>query len=544
VFRKQAVAIRLGETVSRAVWIRGAPGAYEVVRAVEVTAPPEESLAALMGKLRSERVPAAGIVLGVPGRAATLRYHRMPPVPDWRLQLILKYETEEMVERSGEPLSSDFLALETPESAGDEEVHLLGMGKEHELVPWIAEIEAGGGRARQAIPSALGGIHAYLASERQAPEETVAIVDVGDAESHLGIVRDGRLLFARTVTTGIGELDELIGRRLDIGLEEARRVRELATEGRLPPELEDGVQAVLRSWGGQLGQLVGSSVSFCRNQTRIPDLELDRLLLGGSGATLVGRTTLVGDSVPARIEPLRMKIAGEALPGPEEVWAPTLGLAAAGVDPRQRILDLLPASFVARRTFRERTRFLLGAAAALLLAVGVQGIAGSVERGRGEEVQRTVDRWRGQIASWRQAEAGARAANEKLELRDRRLRDERETGTFHLRVLDELGRAIPGAIRLASVRTARVSNESAIGVEVVVSGTSDNSDGRGIDHMEHLRDQFLRVPGVRRCEIEPGDLEEGGYPFTLTISPDETMPEKQKRETRPGRFGAGSRGGF
>ena len=80
-FRKQAVAIRLGETVSRAVWIRGAPGAYEVVRAVEVTAPPEESLAALMGKLRSERVPAAGIVLGVPGRAATLRYHRMPPLP-------------------------------------------------------------------------------------------------------------------------------------------------------------------------------------------------------------------------------------------------------------------------------------------------------------------------------------------------------------------------------------------------------------------------------------------------------------------------------
>ena len=545
-FGKQSVAIRLGETVSRAVWLRGSPGSLELVRAIEVTAGKDEALAAILGRLRGEKVPLGGVVLGVAGNAATLRYHRMPPVPDWRLQLILKYETEEMVEKSGEPLSSDFLALETPESTGDEEVHLLGMGKEHELVPLLAEIEKSGGRARQAIPSALGAVHAYLASDKTPPNETVAIVDIGDVESHLGIVREGRLLFARTVTFGTGELDDLIGRRLDIGLEEARKVRERAAIGKLPAELSSGVEATLRTWGGQLGQLVASSVTFCRNQTRIADLRPDRLLLGGVGAPLALGTSISTEEIPDRIEALVVRTSGETLAGSPEVWAPTIGLAAAGMDPRERILDLLPAVFRKKRTFRERTRFLYGAAAALLVAVAVQGVAGSIEHGRADEVRGTVDDWRGRMAQWDSAESAAKQANAKYEARDARLRDERETGSFHARVLDELGRRIPAAIRLETIRSARVASGEEIGIELIIEGSSDNSDGKGIDHMEQLRDHFLGVPGIRRSEIEPGNLDEGSYPFTLTLSPDEAMPEKEKGSGRgPGGFGTRSgRGGF
>ena len=132
-FGKQSVAVVRQGAGASAVWLRGSTGSLEIAKAITVTAPPDEALTAIVSRLRSDKVPGNGLVLGVPGSAATLRYHRLPPVPDWRLQLILKYETEEMAEKSGEPLSSDALALEIPESAGEEEVHLLGMGKEHEL---------------------------------------------------------------------------------------------------------------------------------------------------------------------------------------------------------------------------------------------------------------------------------------------------------------------------------------------------------------------------------------------------------------------------
>ena len=534
-FGKQTVAIVRTGSGARAVWLRGSPGSYELVRAISVDGSAEEAFSSLLQKMRAEKVPLSGLVLGVPGSAATLRYHKLPPVPDWRLQLILKYETEEMAEKSGEPLSSDSLPLEIPESAGDDEVHLLGMGKEHELVPMLSEIESVGGRIRRAIPCALGVAHTYLGTQTEA-EETVLLAEIGEAESHLAIVREGRLLFARTVTFGTGELDDLLCRRLDLSMDDAKKVRGRAAVGKLPDELASGVESTLRTWAGQLGQLVSSSVSFCRAQTNIRDLTPDRLLLAGEGAALALKTEITADGMPDRIEPLIPKISGESLPGNPEEWAPIVGLAAAGVDPRERILDLLPAAFAKKREFRERTRFLYGAAAALILAVVVQGVAGSMEHGRADAVKSEVSKWQKNIKSWKDAERQAEAANERYTQRRDRLKEEVLTGKFHVEVLDELARSIPDAISLSEVRSKRVEGETGIGVELEISGYSDNSDGKGIDHMETLRDHFLNKPGVRRSEITPGDLEDGSYPFVLTVSPDDTMPEARKR-------GGSSRGG-
>ena len=515
------------------MWLRGSPGSYEVAQSVEVTAPPDEAVATLLAQLRAKKIPVSGLVLGVPGSAATLRYHRLPPVPDWRLQLILKYETEEMAEKSGEPLSSDYLPLEIPESAGDDEVHLLGMGKEHELLPVITEVESTGGRVRRAIPNALGVVHAYFAGQAEATDETVVIADIGEVESHLGIVREGRLLFARTVSFGTGELDDLIGRRLDLKIEEARKVRARAAVGKLPPELAGGVETTLRTWAAQLGQLVVSSVTFCRGQTKIPNLEPDRVLLAGPGASLALQTAISTEGMPDRVEALAPKLGGEALPGRIEEWAPVIGLAAAGIDSRGRILDLLPSEFSKKREFRERTRFLYGAAVLLVLAVGIEFAAGSVEHGRAKQVQKRVSQWNSNIDSWESAEREAEKANEKYRKRSERLKEELLTGSFHAEILDEVARSIPDAISLDSIASRRVEADGKLGIEIRIEGLSDNSEGEGIDHMETMRDHFLSLPRVKRSEIEPGDLVEGAYPFTLIVSPDEELPDATKSSKKP-----------
>lgn len=539
-FAKQMVAVVLRGAGARAVWLRGAPGSLELVKAVSVTAPPDEALGAIVARLRSERAPVGALTLGVPGSAATLRYHRLPPVPDWRLQLILRYETEEMAEKSGEPLSSDALALEIPESSGEDEVHLLGMGKEHALTPAIHEIESAGGKVSFAIPSAIGLVHAYLGGSAESPEETVLLADVGETESHLAIVREGRLLFARTVSFGTGELDDLIGRRLDLKIDEARLVRERAASGRLPEELASGVEATLRSWTGQLGQLVASSATFCRAQTRIPALELDRLLLAGEGAALALRVRGGSEGMPARVEPLAPKLGGASLPGSPEEWAPAVGLAAAPLDPRARFLDLLPAAFRKKRDFRERTRFLWGAAALLVLAVGVQFAAGAVEQGRASTARRTVAEWRQKMSAWDQAEAAAKRANQKFENREGRLREEVRTASFHAEALGVIARELPDAVSVKSIDGRRAQAEGAVGTEIVIEGVADNSGGEGIDHAETLQEIFRALPGVRRSSIRLGNLTEGSYPFELVISPDEKLPEAGARggaRPAPGRRG-------
>lgn len=532
-FGKQMVAVVLRGAGARAVWLRGSPGSLELVKAVAVAAAPDEALGAIIARLRAEKVPVGELVLGIPGSAATLRYHRLPPVPDWRLQLILKYETEEMAEKSGEPLSSDALALEIPESVGDDEVHLLGMGKEHSLAPAIHEIETAGGRVGAAIPSAIGLVHAYLGSHLEPPAETVLLADLGEAESHLAIVREGRLLFARTVSFGTGELDDLIGRRLDLKIDEARLVRERAASGRLPEELASGVEATVRSWTGQLGQLVASSVTFCRAQTRVPALEIDRLLLAGEGAALALRQRAPSEGMPARVEALAPKLGGAALPGSAEEWAPAVGLAAAPLDPRRRYLDLLPAAFRKKRDFRTRTRFLWGAAAALLLAVIVQFAAGVVEQGRASDARRTAAEWNAKMSTWDRNEAAAQRANQKFENREHRLRDEVRTGSFHAEILGVLARELPDAISVTSIQARRAEEAGEVGTEIVIEGLSDNSRGEGIDHARTLQSILDARPGLRRNQIDLGDLAEGSYSFKLTSSPDEKMPESSSRTSRP-----------
>ena len=530
-FAKQAVSIVRRQDGARAVWLRGSAGSYEVVKAISVQGAPDEVFGTLLNRLSEEKVPLHGLVLGVAGSAATLRYHRLPPVPDWRLKLILKYETEEMAEKSGEPLSSDYIPLEIPESAGDDEVHLLGMGKEHELLPQITQIEAVGGRVRQAIPNALGVIHGYLGSFKATPDETVLIADIGEEESHLGIVREGRLLFARTVAFGTGELDDLIGRRLDLAIAEAILVRQRAQTGHLPEEIRAGVEATLRTWNGQLGQLVVSSVTFCRSQTKIQELSPDRLLLAGEGAALALSQNLSVLGVPDQIEPLDPNVSGESS-GPPEEWAPVIGWAAASLDSRGRRLDLLPSEFRKKREFRERTRFLYGAAGALILAVLLQGLAGKLEHTRADKARSVAKTWRQKMSSWDQTEAQSKLSNQKFENRENRLKEEILTGSFTMEILDQLSKEIPDAISLEKISTRRVDGDGELGLEIMLEGSADNADGDGIDHLQSLREFFDLRPRIQRAVIKPGNLDQGRYPFELLISPDATMPEGSSGRSR------------
>ncbi|MGB1398340.1 MAG: hypothetical protein ACPG7R_10905, partial [Planctomycetota bacterium] len=72
----------------------------------------------------------------------------MRTVPSWRLELILKYEIEEVAERTGDQLSGGHIELQVPESESEDTLLLLGMGKDHLVQPMIDEIASSGGRVR------------------------------------------------------------------------------------------------------------------------------------------------------------------------------------------------------------------------------------------------------------------------------------------------------------------------------------------------------------------------------------------------------------
>ena len=66
-----AVAIDPGSTTTRAVWLKGSSGGLEVLNAQSfVVGEANTSLAAVVGDLRSKKVPCHSLVLGAPGQTA------------------------------------------------------------------------------------------------------------------------------------------------------------------------------------------------------------------------------------------------------------------------------------------------------------------------------------------------------------------------------------------------------------------------------------------------------------------------------------------
>ncbi|MFQ5653359.1 MAG: pilus assembly protein PilM [Planctomycetota bacterium] len=530
-FSSNAVAVDFGATMARAIWIKGAPGSIEVVKAILGE---RDDPVGVVGRWRAERMPVGGIALGVTGSSATLRYNVLPPVPDWRLALILKYETEEMAEKSGEALSSDSLLLEIPESPTDDLILLVGMGKELLVQPRIEQLEAAGARVRMAIPHAVALFHAYRHSLKGVPRETVLLADVGARETQIVLAAEGRLLFARSVNFGGDQMDEILARRLDVRPDAARKLKEELHGGRIPEPVIENARSALRSSHGQLLQILQSSITFCRAQTRIPEITLDRVLVSGGGVLLPEVPRFLEDGFQVPVEVFRPKLAGVDLPGDPTRWVTALGLAAAQLDPERRILDLLPSPAKARRRFRERTVFLWGSAAALLLALLLQLIGAFAAHQRVSAVEDDLREWEAKVTDWKQEERRARAENQKYRNQAARLRREVLVSRFTWEILETLRKRIPEPLSIGRVWVDRQEVEGKLYFSVHLEGKADNSDRRGIDHVQDLKGILGQIPGASRVEISVGDLEEGFFPYRLAVSPDREPPPEPSKSPRRG----------
>jgi len=530
-----AIAIEEGGSVTRAVWLRGAAGSLHVEKAIRITEG-DRSPRAAVEKLKLDKVPVKGISLGVNGQSATLRYNLVPPVPDWRLELIMKYETEEMVEKSGEPLSCDWRQLDVPESAADDQILLVGLGKDNLVQPRIDQIEQGGGRVSSVTPSAIGLFHAYRQGIKGIPRETVVLADLGGMESHIVIAADGRLLFARSVNFGGNHVDSTIATALDLPDEKARQLKEKLGKGELPDHVEQSVQPALRSVFGQLNSMIGSSITFCKAQTKIPELQIDRVLLCGGTSALGGLAEYLEGGLSIPVEVFVPPVDAPPAEGMAQEWNVVIGLAASHLDPKSS-LDLLSAPAKAKREFRERTVFLYASAAVLVLALIVKLAAGFVASSATSALADDVSNHETEVRSWEQEHKSAQEKNGRINAQiDRTVREVFNT-SFQARVHEALRQSTPRAIALTGIDTVREEVDGSVYLAMEIRGNSDNSDRRGIEYVSALEVALRKVPGVAIVKPDVEDPEDGVRPFRLLVSPDLQRPEKKSGPRRRRRGG-------
>ena len=95
------------------------------------------------------------VALGISGKDSIIRYTHVPPVPSWRLKIIMDYEMNEVSEKIGEKLSSDYRVLPVTRESDDDQAIIIGMAKENALEALLGDLAAQKIMVQKAVPSAI-----------------------------------------------------------------------------------------------------------------------------------------------------------------------------------------------------------------------------------------------------------------------------------------------------------------------------------------------------------------------------------------------------
>ena len=460
-------------------------------------------------------------VLGVSGRDAIIRYSHLPPMPDWRLALLMDFEIEENADRIGEPLSADFRALH---SGGGGNLVLIALAKDARVKETVDAFEAAGFEVAGAVPQpvAVGDTFRFLGEESE--RAITLVVDVGGSATEIALVEEGELIFARSVAQGGDIFTERLQRSLGLGWAEAE---ELKRSGKAPAGKD--LDKLLRMPRAQLASTIRASIDFAKRQLKRRNLSVERVVISGGATRLPGLAeelkSEIGCDDVSVFEPLSEIERGSRCDSGSRTAAEEAGLEAAtaaglalsAVVPGACKLNLLPISVKERLHFRHRTLWLFAAAgvlaASILVSFGLALWESSGESGRAEELATA----RKAVESRLGDHLDRREGNDKREDDLRQLAERARPG-FHLsNLLARLGELTPAQISFDELELVSGEVEGAIQFEL--SGLADDSQQQGGQAMASLRDELSRDPRIEDVRIQPQGDEGHSRRFKLTVIP-------------------------
>lgn len=230
----RAVGIDLGAESLRGVSIENAKGTLQLVSAGTL---PLGELANLedsedkrlaIGEKLKELVRGANLKaplrrVACAGKNTELRYVMVPPVPPWRLEMLVKYEVDE---RSADKSAKtfDYRILDVPDVSGQYTV-LVGTATEAHA-NWLLDIHRQARLGEVEIDlEAVALYNAYYHGHGFDPDKTVLVVDIGAEEVTVLLIRNGALYFARTLLGGGRRFSQVLADELKVDPLEADEIK-------------------------------------------------------------------------------------------------------------------------------------------------------------------------------------------------------------------------------------------------------------------------------------------------------------------------------
>ena len=322
---KSIMGLDIGSTSVKAVECAVKSRGIEMVRVGVAKLPPEAIVqgaflnsAAVVSAIR-EAVESAGIktksvATAVSGHSVIVKKISLPSMSREELDESIRWEAEQYIPFDINEVNLDFQIIEGSEADGQMDVLLVAAKKD--LIDDYVQVISDAGLQPAVIDVAAFAVeNTFHANYETAPEDVVALVNIGSQVVNINIVSRGAPAFTRDISTGGNAYTEEIQKALSVGWEEAERMkiggsRHEESQDVVPQEVEDAIRQVTDT---VLGEISRSLDFFAATAA---ESRISRVYLSGGGsqvsgleAAFHGKTNLPVE----RLNPLARVVAASSL---------------------------------------------------------------------------------------------------------------------------------------------------------------------------------------------------------------------------------------
>ncbi len=373
----------------------------------------------------------AGIV-GLSGRDINLQVVQQPQMKRVNYRVMMGYEVDQRKGTDGQ-LYGDYCTLREPDAYFHQFLAMVGVGRMSYVDERIEIAKGSGIDVRDAVPNSFA-LYAAHKNAYGAEGGTVLLLDLGAENMDMALIRGGKLIYARNVSSGARLFDGNIGGMANTTPEEGEwlKIRYgnlLPASDNADPQ-EEEIRPAIRTAAGQISGFLQASVNHAKRELGDAELAVDKVYLSGGGARLRGLPEYLQSSLKIPLEPFdpfrSLDTSAVEKMGVDEFrslptdMAVAVGLAELALMPTERsTLSILPDAIKKRRNFFRTSFYLGGGAATLLAALLILTVVGMIRRGdRRSKLEKFTQAAGGQIEKierMRQIEGAQRDVLAKLD---------------------------------------------------------------------------------------------------------------------------------
>ncbi|MCK5862696.1 MAG: type IV pilus assembly protein PilM, partial [Candidatus Hydrogenedentes bacterium] len=408
---KKRLVVDIGSSAVRVCELSKTKTGYEITRfaqreydsdpSIDEAQRKELRVSALQDALKAVKVKKGKVVLGVPGQSVFTRCRTLPPVPEYKVDQIVRYEIQQQIPFGLDQIAMDYQILSRTEQGGYDVMMAaikVDVVEKHiePLIPLKCDVSA-----VDVLPLAS---YNWVRHQRGFGEqgECVALINMGASTTDIVIERGNQFRFTRPLNVGGNDITRAFAEAFNMDFASAERIkRERAFAPTGDPKRDGTGGEVVGRLLERLAGEIQRSFSYFRSQPG--GGQVDRVLLTGGGACLKNLAPYLSKRLDMDVRIAQtltnIPIAQDAQSikeHPEQV-ADVLGMALRSCDTVTIDVDLIPPRILEAARQKEQIKYWAGSVVALILIFASMVPAASREN---ERVKERIEELKGAIHAY------------------------------------------------------------------------------------------------------------------------------------------------